>query len=174
MNTYLTFHRSGTGPADRRAGRVPSLLFCAIDPPRQPAIPDEGRSEKIMMRYFLVPVFLAILLSGCNKFDQSHFIKEEFGTNLTPLLKDKRVEYSDGLLQIFEVTESDLLYQTFFNTDYQCEKVGLGFDKLYFRTSQLGEIRYRIIGSFDEYKKTIFYIPKKHILGFGYATDFGG
>ena len=146
----------------------------AIHPPRQPAIPDEGRSEKNMMRYFLVPVFLAILLSGCKKFDQSHFIKEEFGTNLTPLLRDKRVEYSDGLLQIFEVTESDPLYQTFFNTDYQSEEVGLGFDKLYFSTSQVGEIRYRIIGSFDEYKKTIFYIPKKHILGFGYATDCGG
>ena len=36
--------RSGTGPAGRRAGRVPSLPFSAIHPPRQPAIPDEGRS----------------------------------------------------------------------------------------------------------------------------------
>jgi hypothetical protein len=48
MNTFLTFHRSGTGPAGRRAGRVPSLAFCAIHPPRQPAIPDEGRSQKNM------------------------------------------------------------------------------------------------------------------------------
>ena len=45
MNTGLTFHRSGTGPADSRAGRVPSLPIFAIHPPRQPAIPDEGRSE---------------------------------------------------------------------------------------------------------------------------------
>jgi len=36
--------RSGTGPAGRRAGRVPSLPMPAIHPPRQPAIPDEGRS----------------------------------------------------------------------------------------------------------------------------------
>jgi len=35
--------RSGTGPADRRAGRVPSLPMCPIHPPLQPAIPDEGR-----------------------------------------------------------------------------------------------------------------------------------
>ena len=49
MNTDLTFHRSGTGPAGRRAGRVPSLPLCAIHPPRQPAIPDSGRSaEKYM------------------------------------------------------------------------------------------------------------------------------
>jgi hypothetical protein len=43
MNTNLTFHRSGTGPARSRAGRVPSLQTCPIHPPRQPAIPDEGR-----------------------------------------------------------------------------------------------------------------------------------
>ena len=43
MNTKLPFHRSGTGPAGRRAGRVPSLPMRAIHPPRQPAIPDEGR-----------------------------------------------------------------------------------------------------------------------------------
>ena len=46
MNTDLTFHRSGTGPAKSRAGRVPSLPMSSIHPPRQPAIPDEGRWEK--------------------------------------------------------------------------------------------------------------------------------
>ena len=43
MNTNFTFHRSGTGPAKNRAGRVPSLPFSAIHPPCQPAIPDERR-----------------------------------------------------------------------------------------------------------------------------------
>ena len=38
--------RSGTGPAGRRAGRVPSLPLYAIHPLRQPAIPDGGRSPK--------------------------------------------------------------------------------------------------------------------------------
>jgi len=38
--------RSGTGPAKSRAGRVPSLPMPAIHPPRQPAIPDEGRSPR--------------------------------------------------------------------------------------------------------------------------------
>jgi hypothetical protein len=39
MNDDLTFHRSGTGPAGRRAGQVPSLPTRAIHPPRRPAIP---------------------------------------------------------------------------------------------------------------------------------------
>ena len=39
--------RSGTGPAKSRAGRVPSLPAFAIDPHRQPAIPDGGRSPEI-------------------------------------------------------------------------------------------------------------------------------
>ena len=39
--------RSGTGPAKSSAGRVPSLPTMTIDPHRQPAIPDGGRSQKI-------------------------------------------------------------------------------------------------------------------------------
>ena len=39
--------RSGTGPAKSRADRVPSLPTFAIDPHRQPAIPDGGRSPEI-------------------------------------------------------------------------------------------------------------------------------
>ena len=61
MNTLLTFHRSGTGPADRRAGRVPSLPMRAIHPPRQPAIPDEGRSA---MKYSICLLFV-LLAVGC-------------------------------------------------------------------------------------------------------------
>jgi len=41
--TATVVRRSGTGPAGRRAGPVPSLPMSAINPPRQPAIPDEGR-----------------------------------------------------------------------------------------------------------------------------------
>ena len=47
MNADLTFHRSGTGPARSRAGRVPSLPLPSIHPHRRPPIPDEGRSLKI-------------------------------------------------------------------------------------------------------------------------------
>jgi len=52
MNADLTFHRSGTGPAVRRADRVPSLPMPAIHLPRQPAIPDEGRRQKYVALRF--------------------------------------------------------------------------------------------------------------------------
>jgi hypothetical protein len=45
--TAIVVRRSGTGPAGRNAGQVPSLPFPAIHTPRQPAIPDEGRSVRI-------------------------------------------------------------------------------------------------------------------------------
>ena len=41
--------RSGTGPAGRGADRVPSLPCSTIHPHCQPAIPDEGRSQKNMI-----------------------------------------------------------------------------------------------------------------------------
>ena len=64
MNTNLKFHHSGTGPAGRRAGRVPSLTFAAIHPHRQPAIPDEGRSAIKNMRYTtFVAVYLIATIS---------------------------------------------------------------------------------------------------------------
>jgi hypothetical protein len=47
MNINSTFHRSGT--AGSGAGRVPSLPICAIRPPRQPTIPDEGQAKNICL-----------------------------------------------------------------------------------------------------------------------------
>jgi len=44
--------RSGTGPAGRRAGRVPSLPMRSFHPHRQPAIPDEGRSATKYITHF--------------------------------------------------------------------------------------------------------------------------
>jgi hypothetical protein len=62
MSTDFTFHRSGTGPAGRRAGQVPSLPTRLIHPFCQPAIADGGRKEIKPMR-ILVISFLFFLLS---------------------------------------------------------------------------------------------------------------
>ena len=43
---FAVIRRSGTGDAGSKASRVPSLSSFAIDPHRQPAIPDGGRSAK--------------------------------------------------------------------------------------------------------------------------------
>jgi len=45
-STLSVAWRSGTGPAGRKAGRVPSLPFGAFIAHLRPAIPDGGRSEK--------------------------------------------------------------------------------------------------------------------------------
>lgn len=94
--------------------------------------------------------------------------------DLRPILKGKSSKYSDGCLQVFGVTESDPAYQSCFKAGYKTEPVGLGFGSVHFDTSGLGEIRYRKLGSFDGYEKVIFYIPRKHLLGFGYADAMGG
>ncbi len=45
MNNNPIVHRTGAGPAGRRAGRVPSLPMSAIHSFHQPAIPDNERRE---------------------------------------------------------------------------------------------------------------------------------
>ena len=67
MSTDLTFHRAGTGPAGRRAGRVPLLPMPAIHSPCQPAIPDEGRSAKIPMPLRLI-IFVLMLGPVCSAY----------------------------------------------------------------------------------------------------------
>jgi len=62
--TPTVIRRSGTGPAKCRAGRVPSLPISAIHPPRQPAIPDEGRSPEYM-RYLTFLFFIGFLCLPC-------------------------------------------------------------------------------------------------------------
>ena len=49
--TATVVWRSGTGPAGRRAGRVPSLPMRVIHPFRQPAIADGGRSPEICVSF---------------------------------------------------------------------------------------------------------------------------
>jgi len=83
MNTNLTFHRSGTGPAGRRAGRVPSLPMRSIHPPRQPAIPDEGRSAKYMRTVSLF-LFTSAMLAAEPAHIEYH---NDFATSYSKILK---------------------------------------------------------------------------------------
>jgi hypothetical protein len=89
MNTNLTFHRSGTGPAGRRAGRVPSLPITAIHPPCQPAIPDEGRSEKKYVRLIIIGIvsFFAFL-EVSNAQDSVYF--QVGGKTIVPSSSDQK------------------------------------------------------------------------------------
>lgn len=66
MSADLTFDRSGTRPAGRKAGRVPSLSFFAIHPPRQPAISDEGRRMSLKIPDDAASVSSLRGLAGCD------------------------------------------------------------------------------------------------------------
>ena len=74
MNTDLTFDRSGTGPACRRAGRVPSLPMHSIHPPRQAAIPDGGRSPSGFLP-FSAPTLQASFLHEGQYYHKRHIIQ---------------------------------------------------------------------------------------------------
>ncbi len=62
MNIDLTFQRSGTGPAGRRADRVPSLPFPAIHVFRQPSIPDEGPNTEFREKSWYNPLEAGLCL----------------------------------------------------------------------------------------------------------------
>ena len=122
----------------------------------------------------ITAVILACLLCSCEKFSHSYFLSDSFGINLTPFIAKKCTSYSDGCLQIFDVSENDTLYKKFFSEKYLTEEISLGFGVTSFSPSQYGQIQYRKLGEFDGYTKIVFYIPKSKIIGFGYATAIGG
>lgn len=117
---------------------------------------------------------LCCFLCSCGKFSQSNLLSRSFGIDLRPFITLKQTSYSDGCLQIFDVSENDTIYKKFLSDNYLDEPVALGFEEITFSTSQFGEIRYRQFGEFDGFIKLVFYIPKSKILGFGYCTAMGG
>jgi len=119
-------------------------------------------------------ILLGCLLCSCGRFSHSNLLSDSFGIDLRPFLTKKRTSYSDACLQIFDVSENDLLYKKFFSEKYLTEQVGIDFAEIKFNTSKFGEIRYRNFGEFDGFIKTVFYIPKNKILGFGFSTAIGG
>ena len=119
-------------------------------------------------------LILGCFLCSCGKFSHSNLLSESFGIDLRPFIATKKTSYSDGCLQIFDISENDILYKKFFSENYLNEHVSIDFEEIKFNTSKFGEIRYRKLGEFDEFVKIVFYIPKNRILGFGYSTAIGG
>jgi hypothetical protein len=112
---------------------------------------------------------------GCSKFSHTNFVTASFGLDLTSYIESKKSEYSDGLLQVFSVAESDALYQKLFSGGFLIEQVGIECGSHNFSVSKYGEIRYRIVGEkFDGYVPVIFYLPRDRQLCFAYATGLGG
>lgn len=130
-----------------------------------------------MKRLIIIFICLVsvVVTEGCFKFNKSYFIKNAFDLDLSGYLKDKKTEYVDGCLQVFDVSESDPLYMAVLAKNLQQEKSGIEVGSLTFRVSDSGEIRYRrLMPDADGYLRVIFYIPRDQRLVFAYATGLGG
>ena len=116
-------------------------------------------------------LILAVSLSlvSCDKFSRDNFLSNSFGADLQTITSGKKTKYSDGLFLVFDVSTSDALYSQFFADPYDEGDIWLSFGDTEFEPSEDGKIQYRRLESFDGYTKTIFYIPKRRILGFGYS-----
>jgi len=117
---------------------------------------------------------LCLVLVGCDKFDRDNLIKSSFGADLERITSGKKTQYSDGLFLVFDVTDTDPLYAQFFTKPFDEEEISLFFGNTKYDSADVGKIRYRLLDSFDGFTKTIFYIPKLKLLGFGYSDGLLG
>ena len=122
----------------------------------------------------LYMIALCLILVGCDKFDRDNLLSGSFGADLESITSGKKTKYSDGLFLVFDVAATDPLYAQFFTKPFDEENVSLFFGDTEYNSQDVGKIRYRRLDSFDGYTKTIFYIPKLKLLGFGYSDGLLG
>jgi len=116
-------------------------------------------------------IILSFIIVACSRFNQDHFLSESFGADLRSLASSNKTEYSDSLFLVFDVSNTDPIYSHFFTKPYETESVTISFGDTQFNSSEVGVIQYQLLESFDGYTKTIFYIPKQKLMGFGYANS---
>lgn len=118
----------------------------------------------------LIPFIIFILvLAGCDQFNRDHLVGSSFGVNLENISNGKKTQYSDGLFLIYDVEDTELIYRDIFSEPFSKGEVVIHFKNDKFSSDKDGLIWYRQLDTFDGYTKTIFYIPDRKLLGFGYA-----
>jgi len=135
---------------------------------RESELPDHHSSNKDAVR-ILSLILINLCLVSCGKFDQEHLLSKSFGADLESISSGKKTKYSDGLFIILNVLDTEPVYSRFFAEPFKEGDVSLKFGDTEFNSAEVGKIRYRFLESFDGYTKTIFYIPKQKLLGFGYS-----
>ena len=119
-------------------------------------------------------IALSLILVGCDKFDRGTLLSSSFGTDLQSITSGKKTKYSEGLFRVYDVEVTDPLYAQFFTAPFNEADISLLFGDTEYDSEEVGKIRYRLLDSFDGYTKTIFYIPKLKLLGFGYSDGLLG
>ena len=121
-------------------------------------------------------LLLLALLSSCSKFSKSHFYDKAFGFNLGSEIADKKHEYTDGLLIVRDVKDTDSILSKAFPGGFtnNPEYTPAFRDGKEIGNVSWGETRYIIWESCDGYSKMAVYYPKMQILVLGYLDGFGG
>lgn len=117
----------------------------------------------------IVPLLIGLLLVSCDRFDREELTTRSFDADLKALAAAKKTEYSDGLFLVHGISDHEPLYLKFFTDPFTEGHVSISFGDTQFDSSDVGGIRYRVYDSIDGYTKTIFYIPSRKILGFGFS-----
>lgn len=120
------------------------------------------------MKTLLVTI-LSLAIVACGRFSQDQLLTENFGVDLQSLSSSKKTEYSDGLFLVFDVSDVDPIYAHFFTKPHEEKSVTILFGEIQFDSSEVGIIRYHLLGSIDGYTKTVFDVPEKKMMGFGYS-----
>lgn len=133
---------------------------------------------KTMKKIIKVSAFLLLLalLPSCSKFNKSNFYDKAFGFNLTPEIADKKHEYTDGILIIRGIKNTDSILSKAFPGGFtnNPEYTPAFRDGKEIGNVSWGETRYKIWESCDGYFKMTVYYPKMQILVLGYFDGFGG
>jgi hypothetical protein len=131
--------------------------------------------SKILLSLAVVTMFL----SGCAQFSKGNFYKESFGVDLTPYTEVHTSSYSDGVLELYDVSSEDDAYKQFFK-DGEFERTTsmmFGYESKKYYPNDQAPIYYidkGLVDPSDGYHKYVLYLPEKKIMVFIYADAVGG
>ena len=126
-----------------------------------------------MVKKIILFVLLILCFMGCNKFDKQNFIQDSFGKNIEELSAGKKTYYRDGFLEIYGVSQKDVIYNEFFNQKQVftiSEIVFIEGESVKYEANPNKKIYYSDVGGFDGYRKVVLYIPKEEKMVFIYST----
>lgn len=123
-------------------------------------------------------ILIAATLSGCSQFSKNHFYEKSFGIDLNEYVGNYETSYTDGILEVYDVSSADDLYKEFFGKYVVQQSTstlfGYGF-KTYYATES-SPISYVLVSSSNQmpYNKYVLYLPQKRTMVFIYPDAVGG
>ncbi len=128
-------------------------------------------TEMIQRMFFIIILFVIVI--GCSRFDREEFFHRVFGKDIEKLSERKEFQYKDGLLEIDDVSQNDIIYRSFFNQEDDftiSENVVVESVQRKYQATSDQKIYYLVLGQLNEYMKVVLYIPKKSKMVFVYST----